>query len=142
MTFFISVSLPSICAFLPDPGIEPGSPALEADALTSEPPGKPHMHTHMHTDSYKAGLIRLPCCSCSLDSVFPGFICMAISVKTRVPPDSCTCCYMGNKCCNIFLVRSACFFLSKALVLNLIVRWFSFYMFIISCFLNSVALKS
>ena len=24
---------------LPDPGIEPGSPALQADALTSEPPG-------------------------------------------------------------------------------------------------------
>ena len=26
---------------LPDPGIEPGSPAFQADALTSEPPGKP-----------------------------------------------------------------------------------------------------
>ena len=26
---------------LPNPGIEPGSPALEADALTSKPPGKP-----------------------------------------------------------------------------------------------------
>ena len=26
---------------LPDPGIEPRSPGLEADALTSEPPGKP-----------------------------------------------------------------------------------------------------
>ena len=26
---------------LPNPGIKPGSPALEADALTSEPPGKP-----------------------------------------------------------------------------------------------------
>ena len=26
---------------LPNPGIEPGSPALEADTLTSEPPGKP-----------------------------------------------------------------------------------------------------
>ena len=26
---------------LPDPGIEPQSPTLEADALTSEPPGKP-----------------------------------------------------------------------------------------------------
>ena len=26
---------------LPDPGIEPGSPMLEADALNSEPPGKP-----------------------------------------------------------------------------------------------------
>ena len=25
---------------LPNPGIEPRSPALEADALTSEPPGK------------------------------------------------------------------------------------------------------
>ena len=25
---------------LPDPGIEPWSPALQADALTSEPPGK------------------------------------------------------------------------------------------------------
>ena len=30
---------------LPDPGIKPGSPTLEADALTSEPPGKPHL-TH------------------------------------------------------------------------------------------------
>ena len=26
---------------LPDPGIEPRSPALRADSLTSEPPGKP-----------------------------------------------------------------------------------------------------
>ena len=26
---------------LPDPGIEPRSPALEADSLPSEPPGKP-----------------------------------------------------------------------------------------------------
>ena len=25
---------------LPDPGIQPGSPALQADALPSEPPGK------------------------------------------------------------------------------------------------------
>ena len=27
---------------LPNPGIEPGSPALEADALISQPPGKPY----------------------------------------------------------------------------------------------------
>ena len=26
---------------VPDPGIEPRSPSLEADTLTSEPPGKP-----------------------------------------------------------------------------------------------------
>ena len=29
---------------LPDPGIEPRSPMLKADALTSEPPGKPCVH--------------------------------------------------------------------------------------------------
>ena len=28
-------------ADLPDPGIKPRSPALQTDALTSEPPGKP-----------------------------------------------------------------------------------------------------
>ena len=28
---------------LPNPGIEPRSPSLQADALTSEPPGKPIM---------------------------------------------------------------------------------------------------
>ena len=28
---------------LPDPGIEPRSPAFQADALTSVPPGKPEM---------------------------------------------------------------------------------------------------
>ena len=34
---------------LPDPGIEPRSPALQAEALTSEPPGKP---LHWHSDIY------------------------------------------------------------------------------------------
>ena len=29
---------------LPNSGIEPGSPALEADALTSEQPGKPSLY--------------------------------------------------------------------------------------------------
>ena len=32
---------------LPDPGIEPRSPALQADALTSEPPGKPNSKSIM-----------------------------------------------------------------------------------------------
>ena len=32
---------------LPDPGIKPRSPALEADALTSEPPGN-HFFTYIH----------------------------------------------------------------------------------------------
>ena len=32
----------------PDPGIEPRSPALQADALSSEPPGKPESFTEIH----------------------------------------------------------------------------------------------
>ena len=38
--YWSGVPLPSP-GDLPDPGIETGSPALEADTLTSEPPGKP-----------------------------------------------------------------------------------------------------
>ena len=37
---------------LPDPGIEPGSPALQADALPSEPPGKP-----IFMEAYYIGLV-------------------------------------------------------------------------------------
>ena len=33
---------------LPDPGIEPGAPALEADTLPSEPPGKPRSEAHLN----------------------------------------------------------------------------------------------
>ena len=32
---------------LPDPGIEPKSPTLQADALTSEPPGKPYIYVYI-----------------------------------------------------------------------------------------------
>ena len=35
---------------LPDPGIKPRSPALEADALTSEPPGKISMYKMSNKD--------------------------------------------------------------------------------------------
>ena len=34
-----------VLEWLPNPGIEPGSPALQADALPSEPPGKPYLGT-------------------------------------------------------------------------------------------------
>ena len=37
---------------LPNPGIEPGSPALRADALTSEPPGKPD-HSQAASESFQ-----------------------------------------------------------------------------------------
>ena len=39
---------------LPDSGIEPGSPALQADALLSEPPGKPQVTTLPSLKSQKS----------------------------------------------------------------------------------------
>ena len=36
---------------LPDPGIEPASPELQADSLPSEPPGKPLLLTNRVYDS-------------------------------------------------------------------------------------------
>ena len=38
---------------LPDPGIEPGSPALQADSLLSEPPGKPHVINRVYLKTTK-----------------------------------------------------------------------------------------
>ena len=38
--YWSGLSFPSP-GYLPNPGIEPGSPALQADSLPSEPPGKP-----------------------------------------------------------------------------------------------------
>ena len=39
---------------LPDPGIKPKSPALQADSLPTEPPGnsRTYTHTHTHTHTY------------------------------------------------------------------------------------------
>ena len=37
---------------LPDPGNEPGSPALQADSLPSEPPGKPQRNWYIYTMEY------------------------------------------------------------------------------------------
>ena len=38
--YWSGLPFPSL-GYLPDPGIEPRSPALQADTLPSEPPGKP-----------------------------------------------------------------------------------------------------
>ena len=37
---------------LPNPGIKPGSPALQADTLCSEPPGKPCVYIYIYTMEY------------------------------------------------------------------------------------------
>ena len=45
---------------LPNPGIEPGSPALQADTLQFEPPGKHVLHVLVghQNSSYCFGVIR------------------------------------------------------------------------------------
>ena len=40
---------------LPDPGIEPRSPALQADSLLSEPLGKPPIHTLPYVNLITSG---------------------------------------------------------------------------------------
>ena len=43
-TYWSVLSFPTP-GHLPDPGIEPRSPALQADSSPSEPPGKPRKYT-------------------------------------------------------------------------------------------------
>ena len=44
---------------LSDPGIVPGSPTFQADALTSEPPGKPDYITFQNQSSLVKGYLTL-----------------------------------------------------------------------------------
>ena len=37
---------------LPNPGMEPGSPALQTDALPSKPPGKPHYDANFQANRF------------------------------------------------------------------------------------------
>ena len=37
---------------VPNPGIEPRSPALQADSFSAEPPGKPRKHISNMTNPY------------------------------------------------------------------------------------------
>ena len=68
---------------LPDPGIEPGSPALQANALTSEPPGKPNCHQFC---SFR----QLPPPLTSLYLIIPGNLPCVLHAKSlqRVMSDS------------------------------------------------------
>ena len=47
---WVAVSFPGD---LPDPGVEPSSPALQADSIPSEPPGKPPVYLHARTGSQR-----------------------------------------------------------------------------------------
>ena len=60
---------------LPDPGIEPPSPALQADALPSEPPGKPIKYMNLVENIRDVPVRRLCCCAVLLLSCV---LCFAI----------------------------------------------------------------
>ena len=74
---------------LPDPGIKPRSPALQADALTSEPPGKPKAHWNTQPKGRPAsagteaeglkGAHGLWCCPLTFWTVIP----MAVPVLSQ-----------------------------------------------------------
>ena len=84
--------------YLPDPGIEPRSPALQADALTSEPPGKPIELLHIHKpriaeDTDQGGLgvgslsrlgrkneFQTSLLALCMDVLFPCFLYLAFSL--------------------------------------------------------------
>ena len=56
---------------LPNPGIEPRSPALQADALSSEPPGKPKMSSFRFLwETENKELLHLMYCKDKLFSIF------------------------------------------------------------------------
>ena len=64
---------------LPDPGIKPRSPALQADALLSEPPGKPDYNPDVSQGSTAISSVVclttvFPPPVCSLHPQVPGFI--------------------------------------------------------------------
>ena len=60
---------------LPDPGIEPGSPTLQADSLPSEPPGKPQIYFS------KRVIIQTQC----NHNKNPNRICFSVEFDSLIP---------------------------------------------------------
>ena len=57
---------------LPDAGIEPGSPALQADSLVAEPPGKPLLIGNSHFSFTSLTVLPLPMSV----NILTGFNCL------------------------------------------------------------------
>ena len=80
---------------LPDPGIEPRSPTLQADALPSEPPSYPYFLFSWILHLF--GCI-LPFSSCLFLLFFPQLL-----VKASQPKYSTTEIVFGSTCCKFYL---------------------------------------
>ena len=66
---------------LPDPGIKPMSPALQADSFTTELPGKPLSYTCIHSFSYSfplwfitGSISQVPCAPQEDFVVYPFYV--------------------------------------------------------------------
>ena len=74
---------------LPDSGIKPGSPALQADALPSEPPGKPlnivyRFNAHGHEPCLEIGCVKF-IKSAEREGVFSNSV-GALRLEPLAPP--------------------------------------------------------
>ena len=68
---------------LPDPGIQPGSPPLEADALTSEPPGLIFLFIHILKEPAFGLIFYPPHCFpifSFIDSCFNFYFCLHLTL--------------------------------------------------------------
>ena len=69
---------------LPDPGMEPGSPALQADSLLFEPPEKPHLFLQLNSISLD-GYTGIYAICARGDSLWPTAWCLTCSNKKNLP---------------------------------------------------------
>ena len=90
---------------LPDPGLEPRSPALEADALLSEPQGKciyiyicihTHTHTHLTASGFSCRTLDLHWVLVPGPAIEPMFPALQGGFLTTGPP---------RKCCVIDILK-------------------------------------
>ena len=72
---------------LPNPGIEPASPILQADSLSSEPPGKPHLSFRVCYISPNFNVFKvLSCCGVSQNFILHfKFYCMYTPFFLSIP---------------------------------------------------------
>ena len=72
---WIAISSTSYSRDLPNAGIEPGSPALQADSLLSEPPGKPIYKLHMYLLCLSREVLYIqPIANCLKNHLFVNYV--------------------------------------------------------------------
>ena len=92
---------------LPNPGIEPKSPTLQADSLPAEPPGKPHRLEDIHSlqDECVCVCVRAPAHLCTSGVHMASVMVSICSIlATSIPLATHTLQLMGS--CDFWSVRT------------------------------------